>query len=276
MVVPLFPKSLAVAAAVVSLLIPTLAEAQTKNITGSNPTTAEAKHLDLVNKSGRQRMLSQRVAKAYYQLVLNQQPEKARDALTRAMQDLRAAQAELKGGVGNDLAPMVAEQAGLIEQLATAVVAPASATAAPLVDKAANTLLDNAERLTEAIQKSRGSTKAGLLNLAARQRMLSQRMAKEFFLYQITRAPAAKASLQQASQEFSMALGAFDLHKTEFPGVAGQINSAKIQMLFLEDAIRSYESPTPQQLASVSIASEYIHDEMNALVGAVQKVMDNR
>lgn len=251
------------------------AQANKKEAVGNGAQVA-SRPLDLVNKSGRQRMLSQRVAKAYFQLVLKLQPEKSHEALTRSLTDLRAAQADMKGRVGDDLAPLVVKQAILIEQLAALVNGAPSSAMAPAVDKAADALLANAEQLTEGIRKSSGTTTAGLLNLAARQRMLSQRIAKEFLLYQLTASADAKAAFLQAAQDFSTALGAFDSHKAEFPGVSGQIGSAKIQMVFLEDAIRSYESPSRQQMESVVIASDHIHDEMNTLAATVQKALENR
>jgi AmiR/NasT family two-component response regulator len=143
-----------------------------------------AEAAEAVNRAGQLRMLSQRLVKALAlvqvgvergaaealvqesieraqviidqlaALALDEAPAALRAATASAWQDLRAAMAALPVGT-QDLA---------------------------LADTLAQRLLDEAERLTDALQRLSGRLSLQVVNLAGRQRMLSQRVAKQALL----------------------------------------------------------------------------------------------
>ena len=78
----------------------------------------------------------------------------------------------------------------------------------PQADAAALALLQGAEALTAALEAAGGRQRVQVVNLCGRQRMLSQRLAKEALLAALLPGPHAQARSEQAqacAQEFELA-----------------------------------------------------------------------
>ena len=141
-----------------------------------------------INYAGWFRALSQRMAKAYCQQYLQVLPGAAVDVMGLARKMVQSGSNELARGmqsgqwpadVGRQLAD-VQKQFALLNQL-TAAPATQTALVVAASEQADRTLLV-AQTVTESIEKMAQAPSARLVNLAGRQRMLSQRLAKNYFL----------------------------------------------------------------------------------------------
>lgn len=138
-----------------------------------------------INKAGRQRMLSQRLAKAWIMLGMNIAPERARTIMTDSLTQFEAQLVELRGhvpsqGVRDAQTRLEKEWVNYKSVLA---IQPGFGKATTLYE-ANEALLVAAHRLTLAHELSTASPADRLVNIAGRQRMLSQRMAK-FWLFEL-------------------------------------------------------------------------------------------
>jgi hypothetical protein len=135
-----------------------------------------------VNLAGRQRMLSQRVVKAYLMLGQGIAAEDARRILRESIDQFESQLAALKAyqpspGVEQALVALETAWAPCRVLLA----APPSKAGADELYDANETLQRAAHRATLAYERVTGAPLEHLVNLAGRQRMLSQRMAKFYF-----------------------------------------------------------------------------------------------
>jgi hypothetical protein len=136
--------------------------------------------LNVVAVSGKQRMLSQRVLKAYAQLALNVLPDKASVILATSLSELKSGNVLLRSVAKDATLTAIEAQASLIEKLAAVTAAAPSAGSMQQAVVASEDLLNNAEAVTQGFIKAGAEAPAALVNLAARQRMLSQRAASAY------------------------------------------------------------------------------------------------
>ena len=213
---------------------------------------------DAVNRAGQLRMLSQRCVKA---LALRAAAgaggrgwSSAEDGLAETLQRLQTNLDKLAGlGLPAPAAQLLADtrDAGLaLTRLATlAGAAPRGRSALPsaatlqAADLQAEALLDHADALTTALQ-GRGGLR--LLNLCGRQRMLSQRLAKQALLAGLlTDAGAAvqAAAAAQTVREFETGLAALDQAPLATDAIRTALAQARGQWQRLLDGLRRAAGP---------------------------------
>jgi len=158
-----------------------------------------------LNKAGRQRMLSQRATKAWLMIGQGITPERGTAILTSSLTLFETQLAELKGFVPNDEVRQALGQLERDWQTCKAALAavPRLENAAALYE-ANETVQATAHRLTLAYEKSAPRPAYRLVNIAGRQRMLSQRLAK-MYLFRAwgVHAQAAEMELNMARAEFA-------------------------------------------------------------------------
>jgi len=172
---------------------------------------------EAINRAGQLRMLSQRLVKLHALAALGVDPASAGALHTvsvdRLAQNLVALQQLLSAATFGDLldATLAAWQA-LEAELASAAPGPGRPAAQLYaLDAAAERLLDAAEKLTTALEAASPIGRMQLVNLAGRQRMLAQRVAKLALLDAAApgRDRAVLATdLQAATSAFEAAMGA--------------------------------------------------------------------
>jgi hypothetical protein len=233
--------------------------------------------LNTLATSGKQRMLSQRVMKAYAAWSLEVAPEKCRSVISASLNELRGGNALLfSGAVGVPSASLQA-QAQLIDRLAALTSTAPTAASLQQVQQVSEELLINAEGVTQVLMKSGGEAPSALVNLAARQRLLSQRAAAAYYMHQTpARAPEHKARANAAAAEFKAAISAFDDASSEFPQLTEKLQLAKMQLVFLNHALANIDSPTREQFSTVATTSERILSEMDAMTNELVRVVATR
>jgi hypothetical protein len=163
--------------------------------------------LTAINQAGRQRMLSQRMAKAYLMIALDVQAERWQTVLDESVAQFMIQLAALKAyASSNDVRSALIQlerEWNIYEPLVTA---PPTRIRAEKVYLASESLQLAAHRLTLAYESASGRPER-LLNYAGRQRMLTQRMAKFFLFKTLEIQPgSAQMELNMARAEFATGL----------------------------------------------------------------------
>ena len=228
------------------------------------PATAQALPLSqAINRSGKMRALSQRLSKAYVQGALSVLPDRARDIQTTTRQLLNSSLAELGA------APLAGEQRRLLQALDKDCQGLLEVCAAPRKDalevaRSADVVLEAADRLTKAFETQAQQGSARIVNLAGRQRMLSQRAARAYFLAAAGHdTPAVRAQLAGARTEFGQALATLQSAPIGTPTIRNELELAKAQWLFYEGALS--KAPSPDALQTVATTSERVFEVMDNL-----------
>ena len=149
---------------------------------------------DAINKAGQQRMLSQRMSKAYLALGMDVATQKAQDVINDSMAKFDRQLVELSAfAPGPDIKATYSQLALVWSQYKTVLVgqAPRRDSVAALVDLDSK-VLALANQGVNQLEHVSGKSLGRLVNVAGRQRMLSQRAAK-FYLAQAWKVPVPQA-----------------------------------------------------------------------------------
>lgn len=227
-----------------------------------------------INKAGRQRMLSQRMAKAYFQIALAVEPERSRRILDNAVLTFDRQLAELKS-----FAPSPEIKASYLKldrtwqryrQALTGAV-PTQAEGASILALSEEVLV-LAQQGVQQLETYAGTAAARVVNIAGRQRMLSERMAK---FYQ---ARAWKVGVEQATAEIDKARLEFVAALDEL--VAAPVNTAALreeldlvrqQWIFFAHALAESSTNSKRHSATVAASSERILETMETIVGLYER-----
>jgi hypothetical protein len=227
---------------------------------------------EAINKAGRQRMLSQRMAKAWLAWGQDIAPERAQKVMTDSLALFERQLAELQA-----FAPTPAIQATYASlalawadyKAALTTQAPARA-AAPLLLALDAKVLKLAHQGTVQLEQLSAMAVGKLVNLAGRQRMLSQRTAK-FYLSQRWGAdvPEAARELITARQEFKSALKTLHEAPQATSAIRDQLALAEQQWVFFENALNrlAEASGAQHRAAEVFATSENILQVMDKVTG---------
>lgn len=214
---------------------------------------------DVINMAGRQRMLSQRMAKSWLMLERGLLSRRSRLILRQSMNLFDSQLAELEGRlVDGDTQSAQAELRSLWRPYRSLLDSQPSRKGLLALFEINEEVLAAAHRLTVSFEKAEGTRKGELVNLAGRGRMQSQRMAKLFMFQRMgIMAARCRADLEEAHGEFAAVLELLSAIAEGTPRIAAELEKVRIQWSRLESAMwQGREGEFSASVRKVFTASE--------------------
>ncbi len=216
---------------------------------------------EAMNRSGQLRMLSQRLVKLHMLQQAGNQPAHHAARLQESVERVDANIALL----GKNLsAPTYGDLLAQLAHTWASLKAALKQSDTHPVDDGAEALLLQAERLTTSLEASGAGVPLQVLNLAGRQRMLSQRFAK-FALRYVAGQGDARAPMLLAQQEFESALTYLNGIPLSTPAIAQALEAAGIAWLQMLAAVAQAQrahggTPAAARLTELADGSERLLD----------------
>jgi hypothetical protein len=195
---------------------------------------------EAVNKAGYQRMLSQRIVKAYSQAGLGVMPAASRMQLADSVKLFEQRLGELKPAAATS--PLARQDLARLQTLwksfkKTALGPINREGAMPLLDQSEE-VLHTADQLTKHLQDAAGGSYSRLINISGRQRMLSQRITKYYMLraWDI-RSASIDEELEVATIEFGGALAQLAAAPENTTEIRSELEAVELQWLWFQTAL---------------------------------------
>ncbi|MDD5296059.1 MAG: type IV pili methyl-accepting chemotaxis transducer N-terminal domain-containing protein [Rhodocyclaceae bacterium] len=228
-----------------------------------------------INKAGRQRMLSQRMSKAWLMLDMDILPDRARAVLKQSMTTFERQLAELGG-----LTPSEEVRLALVRlgdewhTCKTVLESPPAPDGVNRLFDANEKVLSAAHALTLAYEKASATPAGRLVNLAGRQRMLSQRMAKFYLFRQLGVQPGVcQSELAKARKDFSSAHEALLAAPETTAAIRSEMGLVAQQWVMFQYAVDNADPVDPKMAAgNAATTSERILEQMEVVVGLYEKL----
>lgn len=189
-----------------------------------------AQAAEAINLAGQQRMLSQRLVKLLAQRAAGIEARRAKVLQDESCDRVDGNLRRLQTLVGTTHAEPLAELGQAWARLRALLTGKPGAALLVEADAAAETLLALSERLTAAIEAAGAGKPLKVVNLCGRQRMLSQRLAKDALLADLLPDPTGAASAHGAA--IGTGLQAFEAGLVELE--TAPLSSAEIRALLTE------------------------------------------
>ncbi len=220
-----------------------------------------------INRTARFRALSQRIAKAYCQIHLNVLPEQSRAVLASARKLVHSGFADLAQTQWSpELSAQLLQVQALGQGLEALLVLPPSKESVAAVALQADKMLLSADVATQSLEKLSKTNSARLVNMAGRQRMLSQRMAKNYSLVAagLTNQAITNQMISDATQ-FKQALVILSAAPVSSSGIRNELALGESQWVFFDAALQ--RQPDARGLQAVATTSERLLEVMDKVTG---------
>ncbi len=243
------------------------------------PASAQIMSLnEAINKAGRQRMLSQRMAKAWLALGQGVEGKRAEKILFDSMAWFDRQFIELKAYAPTPeiKATYVALEPVWSQYKSALVGAAPDRSAAPVLLGLDAKVLKLAHQGTVQLEQYSGKPVGKLVNIAGRERMLSQRTAK-FYLSKAwgTAGPDQMREMDIARKEFAQALVLLSNAPQATPAIKQELQLAQQQWIFFDNALARAEEASNGALhaSEVFASSENILQVMDRVTGMYSKLV---
>ncbi|MBM3153568.1 MAG: hypothetical protein FJZ96_15400 [Chloroflexi bacterium] len=231
---------------------------------------------EAINKAGRMRMLSQRMAKAYFQLGQGILPDASRRLLDASIKLYQEHLEDLKAyAPSSDIQATYAELETIWLRYRQLLASTPGLEPARRIAEVNEDALRVAHLGTTQLELHSTSSVGRLVNISGRQRMLSQRMAK---FYMMRRwgigGPTMDSEAQVARREFMSALDALERAPENTPKIRQELELARTQWLFFEQALRQERigDKDSAYAANVATTSERILEVMDRVTNLYAKL----
>lgn len=227
-----------------------------------------------INKAGRQRMLSQRIAKVHAQLLLSVHTKKALKIMDDSIALFDSQLSELKAfSPTPEIRDLYVQLAQLWAPYRSAAYAMPNPDNLKRVAQLNEEVLQTAHAATMALEKHSGTASTRLVNISGRQRMLSQRAAK-FYLFRAAglTGPEVEKGLAGARKEFEAGLVELKKAPQNTEKIKLRLLSAESQWAFFTHALDNY-APGAQNmtyLEYVAVSSENVLEVMDDITQLYQ------
>ena len=233
---------------------------------------------DAINKAGRQRMLSQRMSKAYLALIQKVEAGSAQQVLDRSMATFDRQLVELKAYAPSpDIRNTYAKLEGAWSEFKSVLVGtvPGKEHAPHLIQLDAN-ILALAHQGTMQYEQAAGKATLGkLVNIAGRQRMLSQRMAKFYLANSLRVDPqGSTAEIGKSRTEFLAALEVLRKAPEATTRIKEELALADSQWVFFDMGLSRLEGAhsSPKLMSDVFITSENLLSVMDRITSLYSSI----
>lgn len=220
-----------------------------------------------INKAGRQRMLTQRIVKAYSMVGLDVQIDAANEQLLTSIELFEKQLSELKRFSKNKATKKsLAKVESLWEPFKNIALGKVSKKGVQELVKRDEDLLKAAHEVVLTLQKSANSKLGKIVNISGRQRMLSQRIAKFYMLlaWHVNSDTSLKL-MNIASDEFSAALNELQISNLNNKQINAALDDVRVQWDLFERSFRMRKGKYIPLL--IAMSSEKMLIKMNEVTG---------
>jgi hypothetical protein len=247
-------------------------------LTMGNPFAQVININDAINKSGRQRMLSQRLAKCYFQIGQSIDTERSKMILdsSLALFDRQLVELKVFAPTQDNKAVLGNLEKAWLGYKDVLVGRTPNKEDAKSILAINEDVLAMAQASTVQLEKFSGTSVGKLVNIAGRERMLSQRLAK---FYQAVNwgvaSPDAMDKMLATRKEFVDALNVLASSPNNTKDILEEIELGKAQWVFFDNALNNSISKSGNKkvlATNVATTSERILEVMDKVTGLYAKL----